>query len=62
MSRKITWDMIYKDFRSRHPRLRKTVTGYYPYNFLKIEIRFADQAVMIYDYMEHKGTWLVPPR
>lgn len=62
MAGKIAWRTIYTDFRSRHPRLKKEVVGWEPYDFMKIKIGFKDKSTMIYDYFDHRGTWLVPPR
>ena len=57
MNEKITWDDVYKDFKSRHPKLCKGVRDYRPYAYLQIIVYFTDGTQMIYDYMSHQGTW-----
>lgn len=58
MNEKITWDKVYRDFKSRHPRLSKDVCHYSPYGYLQISIEFTDGSKMIYDYMSHQGNWI----
>lgn len=58
MNEKITWDDVYKDFKTRHPRLSKDVCDYRPYAYLQIQIWFKNDRKMIYDYMTHRGSWV----
>jgi hypothetical protein len=62
MKGKIAWRTIYTDFRSRHPRLKQEAIGWEPFDVMKIKIWFKDKSIMIYDYFEHKGTWLISPK
>ena len=48
--KKVTWEIIYKEFRSRYPRLKKLVLGYTPYDVATILLIFPDHLRMIYDY------------
>ena len=59
MAVKLTWDKIYKDFRKRHPTLRKEVTYWHPYGFAKILLYLKDGRKMIYDYDPHMAKFLV---
>ena len=52
MTGKITWDIIYKDFRSRYPTLRKRVIGWQPYGYLTILLICDDQVKLVYDYLK----------
>ena len=53
--KKVTWSDIYKEFRQRHPNLRKEATGYSPYDFMKILIYFKDGRNMIYDGLQKRA-------
>lgn len=48
--KKITWDVIYMDFKERHPKLRKTVLGFKPYDYAMILLIFPDRVRMTYNY------------
>lgn len=50
MARKITWLMIYKDFKKRYPRLSKTITYWRPFDYANILIYLEDGLIIIYDY------------
>lgn len=52
---KLSWNTIYTDFKSRHPRLSKMVTYWCPYNFATIMIYFSDGRKATYNYLEHKA-------
>jgi hypothetical protein len=58
MTSKITWADVYKDFRSRYPRLKKKAVHYRPHNYLTILLIFDDGKKMLYDYMTHTGTFM----
>lgn len=47
---KITWDVIYQDFKERHPRFKKTVLRYEPYDYATILLIFPDRVRMTYNY------------
>lgn len=51
MASKITWAEVYKDFKSKFPRLKNEVIHYQPYNYLKIILTLKDGKKMVYDYM-----------
>lgn len=57
MSKKVTWDVICADFKRRHPRLRKEITYWRPYDFATILITFKDGSVGTYNYDEHRLTY-----
>lgn len=58
MSKKITWNKIYQDFKQRHPDLRKKVTHWCPYDYLTIELWIDDGTRMIYDYWSHMAKFI----
>lgn len=50
---KITWDVIYQDFRDNHPKLAKKAIHYEPYNYAMILIKSYDKGEcvrMTYNY------------
>lgn len=47
---KITWEAIYKEFRSKFPMLRKDVIDYRPYALLTIILRFKGKKTYTYEY------------
>lgn len=51
MSKKIKWSDIYKDFRMRHPNLKKMVTDWKPHDYLTILLRLNDGSQITYEYM-----------
>lgn len=58
MSKKITWEVIYKDFRQRHPNMKKLVTYWRPYSYATIKLYFNDGMLAIYNYDNKKATFL----
>lgn len=54
MSKKITWKMIYKQFRITYPNLRKDIYHWCPYDYLAIRIHFCDGRTGIFDYLQNK--------
>lgn len=53
MGNKITWEMIYSDFKKRHPHLKKQVTYWCPQDYLTIQIFLEDGMKMTYNYFDH---------
>ena len=58
MKTKITWEMVYKDFRSRFPNFKKHVIHWHPHNFLMIKLYLDDGKKCIYNYEEHRVTFI----
>lgn len=58
MNKKLTWNMINHDFRSRHPDLRKGVTYWRPYDFATILLYFKDGRLATYNYDKHSLCFL----
>lgn len=58
MQNKITWKMIFEDFRRRHPRLSKDVIHWSPKDYLTIELRMKDKTKMSYDYHTHTAKFM----
>lgn len=54
MGKKVTWDDIYKDFRSRHPNLKKTIMYWHPYDYAMIMLYFKDGRKGVYDFLEQR--------
>lgn len=51
MAKKLLWDDVYKDFRSRYPNLRKSVIHWHPCDYATIELYFEDGTKGRYDYL-----------
>lgn len=52
MASKVTWDTIYRDFKSKYPRLSKEAIYFKPHDYLTIKIWFkVKPEIMTYDYM-----------
>lgn len=58
MGNKITWQDIYKEFRSGHPNLCKKIIGWQPNGYLSIIVSLDDGDKMAYDYLT-KRCWFV---
>lgn len=48
--KKITWAVIFQDFKSHFPNLKKQVTHWRPYDYATIELWFKDKSKATYDY------------
>ena len=51
---KITWEMIYNDFRERHPLTGRKVKDYRPYDQLTIVMWISDGSKITYNYLDKK--------
>ena len=49
---KITWEVIFQEFKSRYPKLSKSVSHWNPYNYAEILITLKDNTKLIYNYDE----------
>ena len=58
MSERLAWIDIYKDFKSRFPRLAKDVGDYRPYSYMTIILYLNDGTMMLYDMEVHRVTIL----
>lgn len=47
---KLTWRMIYTDFKRKHPRLSKMASCFCPYDYAEILVYFNDGSKMTYNY------------
>lgn len=56
--RKITWKVIYEDFKQRYPNLKKEVTHWRPLEFATIELWLKDGDRMKYDYDMKKAEFI----
>lgn len=54
MSKRIAWDIVYKDFKSIYPNLRKRVTYWCPHDYLTITLYFDDGRKGLYNFLEHR--------
>ena len=54
MPNKITWKMILKDFKNRHPNLSKSVSYWCPYDYATILIYLKDGRKLTYNYDTHE--------
>lgn len=59
MAAKVKWSDIYKEFRMKHPRLKKEVMDYRPYDFMTIILTFEDGTKMTYNGMTKECKFLV---
>lgn len=55
---KVTWRMIYEDFKQRYPNLKKEVTYWKPLEFATIELWLKDGDRMKYDYDMKKAEFI----
>ena len=55
-STKLTFDMIYADFRRRHPHLSKEVYHWRPSDYMEIQVFLSDGMILRYSYWDHKAT------
>lgn len=51
-SSKITWEVIFKEFKIRYPKLSKSVSHWKPYNYAEVLIILKDNTNLIYNYDE----------
>lgn len=58
MRDKISWQMIYCDFKKMYPRLSKDAIHYIPHGYLTIKVTMSDGAKLLYDYYSKKVTFL----
>lgn len=52
---KLTWDMVFEDFKFRYPKLVKDVTLWFAYDVGQIEIHLIGGMELIYDYDLHRA-------
>lgn len=52
---KLTWDMVFEDFKIRYPKLVKDVTLWFAYDVGQIEIYLIGRMELIYDYDLHRA-------
>ena len=48
--RKVTWKMIYSDFKALHPNLKKEVIHWHPHEFATIMLYFKNKDKATYNY------------
>lgn len=58
MGKKITWNKVYSDFKTRLPNWHKEVVYWCPHDYLTILIYVKDGRKATYDYLNHKLTFL----
>lgn len=56
--RKITWCDIYKDFKKRHPNLKKEVAYWVPHDYATIKLKLKDGTSMLYNYDDHMAKFI----
>lgn len=61
-SHKMSWHKLYKQFKTKFPRISKEAIYFRPYGFMAIEIWFENGNVAIYDGFENSlkrldNTW-----
>lgn len=52
---KLTWDIVFEDFKKRYPKLVEKVTLWFAYDVGQIEIHLKDNIELVYDYDEHRA-------
>lgn len=52
---KVTWEKIYKDFRNRHPRLKKEVANWQPREYATITITLKSGMILVYNYDDQRA-------
>lgn len=58
MVKKVTWKVVFDDFKSRYPSLSKRVRRWAPYNFLEIVLFLNDDLKLTYSYMTHQASFI----
>lgn len=59
MASKVTWDDIYKDFKTRCPRLAKETRYFKPCDYLTIKIWLkCEPEIIVYDYLTKRCTFV----
>lgn len=48
--KKITWKVVYDDFKSVYPKQAERALWFEPHNFATIKIKFIDNTYMTYNY------------
>lgn len=56
--KKVTWTVIYRDFKRRHPNLAKMIMDWRPMGYATIQIWLKDGSLMSYDYDEHMAKFI----
>lgn len=55
MIKKITWRMIFTDFKKRHPKMSKLVTYWRPYDYSTVLIYLKGGMKLIYNYDDKRA-------
>ena len=55
--KKITWEVIFDDFKQRHPNLAKRINRYNSYGYATIQIYLDDGMKLIYNYDTKRATF-----
>lgn len=58
LQKKVTFDDIYRDFRRRHPNLKKHVVGYQPIGYMTIKLYLDDGSNMKYDGFRQRAYFM----
>lgn len=58
MSKKITWNNIYKDLKKHFPNTYKRTTYWHPHDYATIEIYLEDGSKALYNFDSKKVTFL----
>lgn len=56
--RKITWRMVYEEFKQRHPNLGKRASCFRPHSYATILIFLKDGTKMLYNYDNKMATFI----
>lgn len=56
--RKVTWRMIFTEFKEKYPTLRKRVWHWCPYGYLTIVLHLDNGDRITYDYLNKKIDFL----
>jgi hypothetical protein len=59
---KVSWDDIFKDFKRRHPNLKKMVMRWEPFGFATVRIFLKDSAQLVYNYDTKQAKFIVMGR
>ena len=55
MRKKITWQVIFEDFKVRHPRLSGQILHWRPYDYSTIVLYLNDGMKLLYNYDNHSA-------
>lgn len=60
MNNRISWRLIFEEFKKTYPSISKNVAHWYASGHLEITVRLNDRSKVVYSYLDKKGR-VIPP-